>query len=490
MNDGFNFNMNDFSKHTPNRNISNSKFGTPYNYSNEPFPNSYLNESNGVKLDNITNESVLRSRFDNQEASIRGVCEYYISLKDIFNEVDINMKNKLLQYVTEFNNGCKNFLDKKTNNYLVAKRNSDERNKLKENLNQKTEEFNNLEKKYRIEKEELKENMKKEIQDMKFKLKDAEDKLKKYKSKLEESENKLKEKEKQMYNLREEFKITDQHLSQDYINISYCLGDQTEDMNIKLDYPEKKDFETFTHKFENAEKNFNIYAKMLTETSNKALDSYKKIYRKLKGKEWLESENPLIKKYQLQIFNINQDLSWINISSIHQTINAIIEQIFELVNPTKNCDSKKLNEDSCEFLLNYIIGLKKLFFLQKEILDKSFSSDKDIKVGDLSEKKYRNISKLKKATKDIEKFFAENNDIIMKQSYFEKYRDELSIDNTRNLMVEEYIKNIKNVLTQARNIAEKSENEFNKFKNDINAKSKRTKLEDVEINFSNNKNQN
>ena len=97
-----------------------------------------------------------------------------------------------------------------------------------------------------------------------------------------------------MYNLREEFKITDQHLSQDYINISYCLGDQTEDMNIKLDYPEKKDFETFTHKFENAEKNFNIYAKMLTETSNKALDSYKKIYRKLKGKEWLESENPLI----------------------------------------------------------------------------------------------------------------------------------------------------------------------------------------------------
>lgn len=75
---------------------------------------------------------------------------------------------------------------------------------------------------------------------MKFKLKDAEDKLKKYKSKLEESENKLKEKEKQMYNLREEFKITDQHLSQDYINISYCLGDQTEDMNIKLDYPEKR----------------------------------------------------------------------------------------------------------------------------------------------------------------------------------------------------------------------------------------------------------
>ncbi len=97
---------------------------------------------------------------------------------------------------------------------------------------------------------------------------------------------------------------------------------------------------------------------------------------------------------------------------------------------------------------------------------------------------------MKKATKDIEKFFAENNDIIMKQSYFEKYRDELSIDNTRNLMVEEYIKNIKSVLTQARNIAEKSENEFNKFKNDINAKSKRTKLEDVEIDFSNNKNQN
>ena len=186
MNDDLHFNINDLSRHTPNRNISVSKFGTPLEFSAEPFPNSFLNESNGVKLQNITNENVLRTKFDNQEDSIRGACSYYISLKDIFNEADINIKNKLVQYVTEFNNSCKEFVNKKTINYIEAKKNSEEKNRLKENLNQKTEEYNNLEKKYRIEKEELKDNMKKEIQELKFKLKDSEDKNKKFKAKLED----------------------------------------------------------------------------------------------------------------------------------------------------------------------------------------------------------------------------------------------------------------------------------------------------------------
>ena len=85
MNDELNFNYNDFSKRTPNRNISISRFGTPLNYSNEPFPNSILNESNGVKLTNIVDESVLKTKFEAQENSIRSVCGYYISLKDILN---------------------------------------------------------------------------------------------------------------------------------------------------------------------------------------------------------------------------------------------------------------------------------------------------------------------------------------------------------------------------------------------------------------------
>ena len=85
------------------------------------------------------------------------------------------------------------------------------------------EEFNNLEKKYRLEREELKENTKKEIQELKFKLKDSEDKIKKYKAKLEEYDNKLKEKENKIYSMREEFKIMEQPISQDYINLSYCL---------------------------------------------------------------------------------------------------------------------------------------------------------------------------------------------------------------------------------------------------------------------------
>ena len=120
MNDDLNFNYNDFSKRTPNRNISISRFGTPLNYSNEPFPNSILNESNGVKLTNIVDESVLKTKFEAQENSIRSVCGYYISLKDIFKDADIEIKNKLLQYVTEFNNSCKTFLDKKTNKKVMV----------------------------------------------------------------------------------------------------------------------------------------------------------------------------------------------------------------------------------------------------------------------------------------------------------------------------------------------------------------------------------
>ena len=58
--------------------------------------------------------------------------------------------------------------------------------------------------------------------------------------------------------------------------------------------------------------------------------------------------------------------------NIHETLTKILEKIFELVDPTKEYDKKRLNEDSCDFLLSYIIGLRKLFFLQKSILDNYF----------------------------------------------------------------------------------------------------------------------
>ena len=488
MNDDFNFNFTDLSKHTPNRNISMSKIGTPINYSNEPFPNSFLNESNGVKLTNITNEITLRTKFDSQEESIRSVCLYYISLKNIFNEADIDIKNKLLQYVTEFNNSCKNFLEKKTNNFIAAKRNSEEKNKLKENLNQKTEEFNNLEKKFRIEKKELEESTRKEIQELKFKLKDAEDKNKKFKAKLEECDNKLKEKEKQMYSLREEFKSMDQPLAQDFINISYCLGEQTENMDIKINCPTKKELEQFIPNFKKAESNFNYYSKMLVETSNNALGQLKNIYKKLKGKEWIMTNNSLIKMHNIETYNINQDLSWTNISKVHETINAIINEIVELVNPTKSCDAKKLNEDSCEFLLDYIVGLKKLFFLQKEVIDRDLELNQIKKIeGSTNGKK--NFSNLKKYTGDIESFFRENKDVMMNNNYYEKYENELNVENTKNMMVDDYMKTLKGIFSQAKNIAEKGENDFDKFKKDLDRKSKRTRFEEVEM-YSNNKNRN
>ena len=488
MNDDLNFNFNDLSKHTPNRNISISKFGTPLNYSNEPFPNSFLNESNGVKLANITNEDILRTRFDSQEESIKSVCIYYISLKNIFNEADINIKNELLQYVTEFNNSCKEFLAKKTNNYIEAKRNSDEKNKLKENLNQKTEEIYNLENKFRIEKRELEEKYKKEIQELKFRLKDAEDKNMKLKVQLFESENKYKEKEKSMNSLREEFYSVSQPMAQDYINISYCLGEQTENLNIDINCPRKKEFDSFAPNFEKAFSNFNNYTKMLVETSNRAFDQFKNIYKKLKGKEWISSNNSLIKMHNIETYNINQELSWTNIYKIHQTLNAIINEIVELVNPSKNCDAKKLNEDSCEFLLDYIVGLKKLFFLQKEVIDSDLEISQGMGIGEYPETKKKFLN-LKNISQDIEKFFMENNDVMMNNSHFDKYKNELNLENTENMMVDDYIKTLKGIFFQAKNVAEKGENEFDKYRKELNLKSKRTKVEDVEM-YSNNKNKN
>ena len=76
----------------------------------------------------------------------------------------------------------------------------------------------------------------------------------------------------------------------------------------------------------------------------------------------------------------------------------------------------------------------------------------------------------------------------MNQPYFERFKEELNIDNTKKMMVDEYIKNIKTVFVQAKNIADKSENDFNDFKKNIKAVSKRTKMEDIEMELSNTKN--
>ena len=330
--------------------------------------------------------------------------------------------------------------------------------------------------------------MSKEIQELKFKLKDAEDKIKKFKYKIEENENKLKENEKKILSIREEFGAFAGQ--SDYISFSYYLGDTPENKLIKVDSPTKKDYDQFISKFEKAENNFNIYTKMLVDTSNKALEKFKYIYKKIKGKDWIDLNNSFMKVHNFQTYNINQDLNWTNISNIHQTINAIINEIFELVNPTKNCDAKKLNEDSCDFLLNYIKGLKKLFFLQKEILDKDVDLDLYNKEEEFSQEKNKLFVNLKNLTNEIENFFKENGDVLSNQTYFEKFKEELNVDNTKNMMVDEYIKNIKSVFQQAKSIADKGENDFINFKKELNAKSKRNKIEDIEMELSNNKNRN
>ena len=51
--------------------------------------------------------------------------------------------------------------------------------------------------------------------------------------------------------------------------------------------------------------------------------------------------------------------------SLH--INNIIQEISDLVIQKIECDSQKLNDDSCDFLLSYINGLRKLSYLQKDV---------------------------------------------------------------------------------------------------------------------------
>ena len=78
---------------------------------------------------------------------------------------------------------------------------------------------------------------------------------------------------------------------------------------------------------------------------------------------------------------------------------------------------------------------------------------------------------------------------MMNNNYFEKYENELNVENTKNMMVDDYMKTLKGIFSQAKNIAEKGENDFDKFKKDLDRKSKRTRFEEVEM-YSNNKNRN
>ena len=78
---------------------------------------------------------------------------------------------------------------------------------------------------------------------------------------------------------------------------------------------------------------------------------------------------------------------------------------------------------------------------------------------------------------------------MMNNSQFDKYKNELNVENTENMMVDDYIKTLKGIFFQAKNVAEKGENEFDKYRKELNLKSKRTKVEDVEM-YSNNKNKN
>ena len=487
MNDYLNLNsfLNDISNQTPNRNNPSSRYHpeSPFNNSGQSsFFNPYLSKSNGVaEIRDLTDINDLTTKFINEENSIKFYCRYYISLKSIFDEVDIKVKNLLLTYVSQFNSSCKSFNEKKTTEMEAHKKYSDAKNRLKEDLNQQKEDMEKIINAHRAQIEEIKIKNQKEIEEYKTKLNRAEAQIHNMKKENENLKQIIKQKEKDIVLLREELADPEETISPDYVTISYYLGQQSEDLKIDLDCPSKRELDKSSSKFEKAEKNFNIYANMLAETTNKTIDQYKELYLKVKGKEYNEPNNILKKVHNLPAFNLNQDLCWTNINNIHLALNYIINEIFELVNPTREVDAQRLNEDSCRFLLNYIIGLKKLFFMQKQILETSF------KVGKSFEEKSQNFEEFKKLTQETEQFFDENDDILKNQTFYERFKEELKEENTETMTVDEYLKKMKTVLVQAKKISENQENELNEYLKKMEEQSKRRTIEELEL-MSNSKN--
>jgi hypothetical protein len=398
-------------KKYPNNDKSQEGNKSPMDFDAQNFDSllfNYKNEQNGVKLGIEKNEDKLKKRLKEKEVSIKIYCKYYISLENIFDEADDKIKNKLVAYVTEFNSACQNFSNIAANNYFERKERSEDKKKLKEDLNKKNKDYNELEEKNRKERGELKERYANQIMELNFKIKDLENKNKKLQDENEKLNNIIAKNEKEKIYLNEKIHNNRQPSSPDrMVVIPYYLGDKTDTMEINIDCPGIKDFQEFSEKFKTAENNFNTFEKLLVETNNKAYEKFKQLYFKIKGKEWIETNNSFIRKlYSTDIFNIDQNIAWTNIFHIQGTIENIINEIFNLVDPTENCDPKKLNEDSCEFLLNYIIGLKKLFFLQKEILDNSFDFIEDY------ETKNKKLKNFRKITKDAENFFDKNDKIL------------------------------------------------------------------------------
>jgi hypothetical protein len=478
-NEYYGFSLNKSNNHTPNRNDNKttSPLGTPIEYNNIKFPNEL--ESNGkVDLNKISDDDKLLKRFNEKECSIREYCTHYLSLFDVFNSVDKETKNKLIDYLNRFNSRCQEILNVKTNNLINIKKNEESIKEIKENCNKLKKENNNLIEKFRIEKQELIINYKKKIEELNNIIKERNKEINSYKNKISDKEKEIEKKDQEILNIKEE----NMNLvpgSSDNINISYGLDEHI--YNIEIDIPTQKEFKNFSDGFKKTEEDFNKYARELVYTSNNTLDKFKELYFKIKGKDWLDSNNSLNNVYFSKTYNINQKFSWSNIINNLFTLQSIINQIFELVNPTQKCDPKKLNEDSCEFLLNYIVGLRKLFFVQKNILENTFN------MGDTYAEKIKNFESFKKVTEEAEKFFSENNHILNNQSYFGRFKDELKEENVKDLSVEEYIKNIKSVLVQAKNISEKSENEYNEYIKNLELQNNRTTTENIEIELSNTK---
>lgn len=419
------------------------------------------------EIKEITDIDILEQKFDRLESEIKATTfKQYLSLKKIFLKADIHIKNMFIQYLTFFKIQFLNSLTMKTHEMIENRKLDEEIIKLREENKKLQQNNHKMEEDYNEKIKQEKEKINKNKIDSRIELGQLREKNIKLNNDIIYLKKQLKEKED---NIREFLEEREKHKKLNYnesevFSISYPLWNPN-DRKVTAENQDSQEniIRRLEEKIKTLNNNFYLFSKKLAETCNKGIENFKNIYKEIKGEEWINPYNALVTHHINQVFNIDEKLSLSVISQQLDAINEILRCTNDLINPLKSIKPKELNEESCKFLLSYIIGLRKLFFVQKEILEIPFTNDKDTS-NDFRQR----LLKLDKRNTDAKNFFLNYSETLNKEEIYKKFKDCLTDEKTQKLSVNEYLKEITSVLKLADKIREKKEKEFLTQKNLIN----------------------
>ena len=454
--------INPFEEKTPNHNNSHI---SQFNYSGLSTPlskisyaNSLLNsKSNGlIQVKEITDQETLNQKFNQCENQISSICHHYVSMKNIFNQSSIHMKNEILNYLGSYRLSAQTSINNITNNCYIATKNFEEINSLKQIIDKNKKEIENLiqknldyknenDKKYSIQYDEIK-KLNKTIKQLTKNIDDKEKELDQYKV--------------QLVFLREQIGKIDNN--QDVISIDYYL-EAPKNINNNLSMKEveisniKMEYEKLKEKNNRAEYNFNYFVKLLTNTCNNALLKFKELYKKIEGKEWVNEFQACEHFYEYNCYNISEDFSWTYISNMLDTINDLIGSSFGLINKPLVCKiSEKLNGESYYFLVQHLISLNKIIKIQKELIviqNSILNSDSFIIIKN-------EVNGLKNYINNYEQFLTNQNEILKKEQFYTEIKDLFTKEKMENSYYEDYLNEIKKNFNLTKEFMIKMENDF------------------------------